>query len=62
LAGGFIKAGFHEVIYTEKTKLAMEKAKAEGKILWRISSTLFSHIRKDVTLEPIGPFATEVKN
>jgi len=59
LTGGFIKAGFHEVIYTEKTKLAVEKAKAEGKILWRISSTLFSHIRKDVILEPIGPLATE---
>jgi len=59
MTGGFIKAGFHEVIYSEKTKAAMEKAKAEGKILWRISSTLFSHIRGDVTLEPQGSLATE---
>jgi len=59
LTGGHIKAGFHEVIYTEKTKLACEKAKAEGRIPWRISSTLFSHIRRDVMLEPVGPFATE---
>jgi len=59
MTGGFIKAGFHEVIYTEKTKAAMEKAKADGKILWRISSTLFSHIRGDVTLEPQGELATE---
>jgi len=60
LTGGYIKAGFHEVIYSEKTKLAVEKAKAEGRILWRISSTLFSHIRKDVVLEPLGDHATEV--
>jgi isopenicillin N synthase-like dioxygenase len=59
MTGGFIKAGFHEVIYSEKTKAAMEKAKAEEKILWRISSTLFSHIRGDVTLEPQGELATE---
>jgi len=59
LTGGFIKAGFHEVIYSEKTKLAVEKAKAEGKILWRISSTLFSQIRSDVILEPLGRLATE---
>ncbi len=59
MTGGFIKAGFHEVIYSEKTKAAMEKAKAEEKILWRISSTLFSHIRGDVTLEPQGELATD---
>lgn len=59
LTGGFIKAGFHEVIYTDKGKAAYEKAKAEGKITWRISSTLFSHIRQDVVLEPLGDMATE---
>lgn len=59
MTGGFIKAGFHEVIYSEKTKAAMEKAKAEEKILWRISSTLFSQIRGDVILEPQGDLATE---
>lgn len=59
LTGGFIKAGFHEVIYTEKTKAACEKAKAEGRIPWRVSSTLFSHIRSDVMLEPFGHLATE---
>jgi isopenicillin N synthase-like dioxygenase len=59
LTGGFIKAGFHEVIYTEKTKLAKDKAVAEGRIPWRISSTLFSHIRSNVILEPEAPMATE---
>jgi isopenicillin N synthase-like dioxygenase len=59
LTGGLIKAGFHEVIYTEKTKLAKEKALAEGRIPWRISSTLFCHIRSNVILQPETSLATE---
>lgn len=58
MTGGYVLAGYHEVIYTEATKAALEKAKqelAEGKnrILWRVSSTLFSHIRYNVDLSPI---------
>lgn len=44
LTGGEILAGFHEVIVTPETLKAVEKAKAEGRSLWRVSSTLFSHI------------------
>jgi len=40
-------------------KNTCDKAKNEGKIPWRVSSTLFSHIRYDVDLEPLGKFATE---
>eukprot|EP01016_Furgasonia_blochmanni_P040945 TRINITY_DN5263_c0_g1_i2.p1 TRINITY_DN5263_c0_g1~~TRINITY_DN5263_c0_g1_i2.p1 ORF type:complete len:153 (+),score=17.68 TRINITY_DN5263_c0_g1_i2:64-522(+) len=58
LTGGYIKAGFHEVVYTEETRRACEKAKAEGRSTWRVSSTLFCHVRYDVTLEPIGRFST----
>jgi hypothetical protein len=59
LTGGFILAGFHEVIYSEGTKAAYEKAKqeiAEGKkrVLWRISSTLFSHLRYNVDIKPLA--------
>ena len=28
----------------------------KGKIPWRVSSTLFSHIRGDVTLQPLPKF------
>ena len=35
-----------------------EKAVKEGRIPWRVSSTLFSHIRYGVTLEPLGKFKT----
>mmetsp|Transcript_13910 Transcript_13910/g.11885 ORF Transcript_13910/g.11885 Transcript_13910/m.11885 type:complete len:86 (-) Transcript_13910:141-398(-) len=57
MTGGHIKAGFHEVIYTDKTKAAFEKAKQEGKSTWRVSSTLFSHIRVEEHLEPLGHFS-----
>lgn len=33
----------------------------QGKIPWRISSTLYAHVRYDVMLEPLAPFATVVK-
>ncbi len=59
MTAGYIMAGMHEVIFSEATSAALEKAKLEieeGKerILWRISSTLFSHIRSNVVMEPIG--------
>ena len=59
LTGGYIIAGYHEVMYTQATKDALERAKKEmeetGKkrILWRISSTLFSHLRYDVDIRPL---------
>jgi isopenicillin N synthase-like dioxygenase len=59
LTGGYVLAGFHEVVVTEKTVEAIEAARAAGRSLWRVSSTLFSHTASDNTLEPIGKFATE---
>lgn len=58
LTGGYIQAGFHEVIISEATLKTIEERKAAGKSLWRVSSTLFSHSGSDTTLEPLGPFAT----
>ena len=57
--GGEIIAGFHEVMFTERTQTAVDKAREEGRILWRISSTLFGHIRSDVVLQPLEKFRTE---
>jgi len=56
LTGGDIPAGFHEVIVSEETLAAANRAKEEGRSLWRISSTLFSNIASDHMLEPIGKF------
>ena len=53
LTGGKIEAGFHEVVVTEGTMAAIEKQKAAGRPLWRVSSTLFSHVASDSVLQPI---------
>lgn len=55
MTGGFIKAGFHEVIYTEETKERVQKRLEEDpeSHIWRVSSTLFSHIRHDVSIAPL---------
>lgn len=59
LTGGQITAGFHEVIVTEDTLKTVEKAKQENRSLWRVSSTLFSHVASDKMLVPFEPFATK---
>jgi hypothetical protein len=51
-------AGYHEVVYNDKTKAVVDKKIEENNsgannILWRISSTLFSHLRYNVDLSPI---------
>lgn len=59
ITGGYVLSGYHEVMYTEDIKKAKEAAITEqaetGKerILWRVSSTLFSHFRYDTDLSPI---------
>lgn len=56
-------AGFHEVIYTEGTKAAVENRKAlleaQGKkrTQWRVSSTMFTHFRHDVCVGPLPELA-----
>lgn len=57
LTGGAVKAGFHEVVCTEETQAAAERARAEGRPTWRVSSTVFSQIASDVVLQPLGRFA-----
>jgi len=58
LTGGSITAGFHEVVVTPETQVAIERAKAEGRSLWRVSSTLFAHVASDNELKPLKPFAS----
>ena len=59
LTGGYIQCGFHEVIYSEGTeKKYNDNFESKGKDQWRVSSTLFSHIRHNVLLEPKKQFRT----
>lgn len=59
ITGGYVLAGFHEVIYTQATKETVDRLKREAeekgqsRILWRVSSTLFAHLRYDVDLSPL---------
>lgn len=59
LTGGHILAGYHEVMYTEATKKVrdekIKQSEETGKhhSTWRISSTLFGHIRHDVDISPM---------
>mmetsp|Transcript_15745 Transcript_15745/g.26564 ORF Transcript_15745/g.26564 Transcript_15745/m.26564 type:complete len:162 (-) Transcript_15745:241-726(-) len=53
MTGGYVHAGFHEVVSTDQTVAAYEKARDMGRITWRVSSTLFSQFRYDVECEPL---------
>jgi len=67
LTGGECLSGFHEVIYTQDVYDNVQRIKKENetkppeeqKILWRVSSTLFSQIRQNVILEPLGKYRND---
>ncbi len=47
LTAGSVLAGFHEVVVTEETLSAVHRAREAGRPLWRVSSTLFTHVASD---------------
>jgi len=59
LTAGYVLAGFHEVVVNENTVAAIEKAKKENRCLWRVSSTMFSHINSDAILKPLSKWENE---
>lgn len=59
LTGGYVLAGFHEVVVNEAAIAAKETAEKAGRSLWRISSTLFGHIASSESLEPVAHFKNE---
>lgn len=61
LTGGRVGAGFHEVVVDDRTIEFANKAREAGRSIWRVSSTLFSHIASDQTLQPLPQFATPEK-
>lgn len=57
LTGSFIKAGYHEVVVNSDTYQVMKQKFQNGETnLWRVSSTLFSHVMSDQILEPLPSF------
>ncbi len=59
LTGGYVRAGFHEVVVSKETLEAIERRSAKNESLWRVSSTLFSHIASDWIMEPLDAFKTQ---
>ena len=57
LTGGEVLAGFHEVVVSEKTVAVINEASKAGRSLWRVSSTMFTHIASDQVLQPLSFFA-----
>lgn len=58
LTGGHILAGWHEVVTSSSTLRALQEAREEGRVPWRVSSTFFSHINSHKVLQPLGRFAS----
>ncbi|GAB4832618.1 hypothetical protein Ancab_006636 [Ancistrocladus abbreviatus] len=56
LTAGECIAGMHEVVVTKRTLEAIKLASEQKRSLWRVSSTLFSHIASDAVLKPLGHF------
>jgi isopenicillin N synthase-like dioxygenase len=58
LTGGYIRSGYHEVINTEEVQRKAKEALMQGRKPWRISSTMFAHLRGDTDLYPRGHYLT----
>lgn len=58
LTGGAVRAGLHEVVCAPATVEAAAAARAGGRSLWRVSSTVFVHVASDELLRPLGRFDT----
>lgn len=59
VTGGYILAGFHEVIVNEKTIEQYEKALKDNKPTVRVSSTFFGHINSDKYMDVLEQFRNE---
>lgn len=58
ISGGYVLPGFHEVVYTDQTKAAMERAIEQDKSTWRVSSTMFTHFKWNVDCSPMAELSS----
>ncbi len=59
VTGGVVLCGLHEVVAVDTALPKIRAELAEGRVPWRISSTLFATTSSDATLKPLGSFATD---
>jgi hypothetical protein len=53
ITGGYVLAGHHIVLHSDKTALAVAQAKASGKSVWRINSSMFGNFETTQLIELI---------
>ena len=58
ITGGYVHAGYHEVMYTDATKEVVDKKLEENEngannIMWRVSSTLFAALNHETDISPL---------
>lgn len=46
-----------QVVWSDRTEAAVQTAQANGRSLWRVSSTVFGHVASDQLLIPLQPFS-----
>ncbi len=54
--GGYLRAGFHEVVNLPETTKAASEAVRAGRRSIRVSSTVFGHVASDNILEVLSEF------
>lgn len=59
MTGGHIKAGWHEVVFTEEVKKQRDQAIKKGKLPWRVSSVLFYQIEGSFIMKPHPKFIND---
>ena len=59
ITGGFIIAGYHEVVVGQDTLKQIKNVEVYGKSATRVSSTFFAHINSDKYLDVLPQFRTE---
>ena len=59
MTGGYLKAGFHEVIHDKKVETQVKDNLRTGKSNWRVACALFSYVQGNLRLKPFPEFNKE---
>ena len=57
LTGGYLKAGFHEVIHDKKVEEQVKENLKAGRTNWRVACAMFSYVQGNLRLKPFPQFS-----
>lgn len=57
MTGGYVKAGWHEVVFTDEVEKQRDEAIKNGRIPWRVSSILFYQVDGNYVMQPHPKFS-----